>query len=145
MRYIKLQNGLPVEVSNKYPDEFSPVKDGKNGWISTRDFNSLQEAETMAKYVTAFTGEIYLASDDGPKVFPRWEIFKAPRVGEEVSRGFNGDYYSCGKIVSITKGWRVTTDSGARFNRVKQTGSWKEIGGSFFMVPGIINELNPHF
>lgn len=85
------------------------------------------------------------------------------QVGDDVSRGFNGDWYPCGKVARITKKY-LFTDNGQKFSLrtfkeekledvldkfewVEYTQEYfKEVNGSpFVLAKGIISELNPHF
>lgn len=148
MFYIRIKNCLPLEVSLTYPTD-GDWSDGRftnrtDGWMSSRDFKSMAEARTMALYLTSMTGRTYLPADEGDGVSPRYRIVEAPRVGDEVSYSFNGDTYPCGKVVRITKGWRVTTDDGKVFNRYKESGGWRAVGGTWWMVQGHRYEQNPH-
>ena len=143
-RYVRMSRGLPVEISDEYPQNGAWNK--VDGWMSLRqDIATGEEGQRLATYITALTGKVFLVASEGSSSHPRWYVFEAPCIGDDVSRGLNGDYYPCGKITKITKNWKVTTDSGASFNRVRETSSWKEVRGSFFMVQGIIDERNPHF
>ena len=152
MLYIRLENGLPVETTEKHPgcgpDIWVNLRKialaSANGWISARDFESKIDADAMAQYLTAMKGAPYLGCDAGSGHYPRYTVVAAPRLGDEVSYGFNGDYYPCGKITRITKGWRVTTDGGKTFNRYKETGGWRMVGGTWWMVDGVVDERNPH-
>ena len=149
MFYIRLQNGLPREVAesvdhNSVEWARDPESGRATGWISSRDFKTFQQAQRMAGYLTFMAGEIYLAADEGTGVSPRYRVIKAPKVGEEVSKSFNGDSYPCGKIVKITPSWQVTTDTGAKFRRYKESGGWRETGRGFWMVAGVHDERNPH-
>lgn len=92
-------------------------------------------------------GNTYIATDAGSCVSPRYDVQRVPKVGEEVSYGFNGDYYPCGKIVSVGKGAKliVKTSTGATFYRRKLTGSWIKEGGTWCLVMGTHNDKNPHF
>jgi hypothetical protein len=99
----------------------------------------------MSAYLTAMTGRTYLGVDEGAHTYPRFRVIEAPAVGDEVSKSFNGDSYPCGKIVKITPTWQVTTDQGVKFRRYKETGGWRQVGGSFWMIAGANNDRNPHF
>jgi len=147
MFYILLKNGLPTEISDKYPSAAGEIhsRDGKNGWISSRDFEAREQADAMAKYLTAMTGKIHLGVDEGEGVSPRYRVIEAPQIGDFVSRSFNGDSYPVGTIVKITPTWIVKTDSGKTFRRWKETGGWREQGRGFWMVKGYHEEKNPHF
>lgn len=116
----------------------------RNG-INRNDFISLKMAEQVAKDATEFTGRLHIATDAGGHCSPRYDVIEAPKVGDEVSRGFNGDYYPAGKIAKVSASLkRVETDTGAVFFRKRQTGSWVE-GGTWSMVSGHRSELNPSF
>lgn len=65
-------------------------------------------------------------------------------VGDEVSYGFNGDWYPDGKIVRISKtGKVITTDSGRRYYRTPRD-SYKS-HKTWTLTKGHISEQNPHF
>jgi hypothetical protein len=140
MLFVKVVNDLPVEVAKQLTTE----QHGDRAWQSRWDWKDFATVERLAKYVTAMTGKTYLPTDASASTSPRYDIIEAPMVGDEVSYGFNGDYYPCGKITRITKGWRVTTDSGKVFNRVRDTGGWRMVGGTWWMVDGVVDERNPH-
>lgn len=87
------------------------------------------------------------------------------QVGDEVSYGFNGDFYPCGDVEKITNNF-ITCSGGRKFRRklikwhslIKNT-EWKIVdseeclkecfylvgGGNWVLVKGIINKRNPHF
>lgn len=156
MLYIRIENGVAVEVSTKFPeacrtnpenwarsftDQIKP-----NGWLSRTDMATLEFAEKIAAQLTETQGKVFLATDSGEHVSPRYDVIEAPAIGDKVSRGFNGDYYPCGEIVKITPKWMVTTSTGLKFRRQKNSGRWLQSpGGTFGMVGGHIDERNPHF
>lgn len=145
MIYIKLDNGLPVEIKTKLTADEASSK----VWQSRWDWKSFEEVERLAAYLSAMTGKIHLGVDSGPCVSPQFDVIEAPRVGDEASRGFNGDYYPVGKIVRITKGLMVITEDEhgkqRRFNRIKKSGGWREVGRGFWLVSGVRDERNPSF
>lgn len=151
MFYIRLHNGLPREITNTFPDHDSgewakePHSGKACGWMSSRDFENREQADTMSKYLTAMTGKTYLGVDEGSGVSPRYRVVKAPKLGEKVSKTFNGDTYPCGEIVKITPTWIVTTSTGHKFRRFKETGGWREAGRGFWLTGGHVYEQNPHF
>lgn len=151
MFYIRLHNGLPREVTDTRPDHDSGAwaKDPHNGrargWMTSRDFETFEQAKRMAGYITFMTGETYLPADEGEGTSPRYRIVKAPKLGDKVSKSFNGDTYPCGEIIKITPTWIVTTDTGQKFRRWKQSGGWREQGRGFWMLHGHRYEQNPHF
>jgi hypothetical protein len=150
MFYIRIERGLPVEICEKGPGCGPhwlklPLTRDSNGWIHSRDFPSYGSAQAISVYLTAMSGRTYLPTDEGPGCSPRYRIIEAPQVGDEVSKGFNGDYYPVGKITRITPTWQVTTDQGNKFRRYKNTSGWRAEGGTWWMVNGVHDERNPHF
>lgn len=141
MIFVKVENGLPVEVAT----QLTAQQHSDKAWQSRWDWLDFATVEKLARYVTAMTGRDYLPTDATEAVAPRYGIVPAPKVGDPVSYGFNGDYYPCGHITKITKGWRVTTSEGKVFNRRKNTSGWRMVGGTWGMVAGHIYEQNPHF
>ncbi len=106
---------------------------------------SYERMEEIAAELTEQTGVIYGAIDRGCGVSPRFDVMVMPQVGDEISYGFNGDYYPCGKIATISKsGSVITSDDGKRFYRRKLSGAWK-YQQTWTMVPGHISERNPSF
>jgi len=150
MFYIRLHNGLPKEVTDTYPDTDAvwakhPHNGKARGWMTSRDFEFFEQAESMARYLTAMTGETYLGCDEGEGHWPRYRLVLAPKVGDFVSKSFNGDSYPVGTITKISPTWIVTTDVGKKFRRWKDSGGWREQGRGFWMVHGHHDERNPHF
>lgn len=151
MLFVKFKSGLPVEVSDKNPG--GETGDGpkkwdatmQDGWSSRWDWKSFDVVAKIATYVTAMTGETYLPTDASASTSPRYDICRAPKVGDLVSRAFNGDAYPEGTIEKITKTWQVTTSTGQKFLRYKNTAGWKMAGRGCWMVGGHIDERNPHF
>jgi hypothetical protein len=119
------------------------------GTVSRWDFKTYADAEAIAKSANEMAGgtDTYIATDAGEYTSPRYDVQRVPKVGELVSKGFNGDYYPCGKIVSVGTGAKmvVKTDTGAVFYRRKLTGSWVKEGGTWYLVAGHKSDKNPHF
>lgn len=82
-------------------------------------------------------------------------------VGDDVSYGFNGDWYPAGKVARITKKY-LTTERGQRFylkefkSRVYDQTTFDYVdvlkeyfvsvgNGTWTLVKGIKQEQNPHF
>lgn len=150
--HIFFKNGNPVHIARENPWTGTPVIRNAAGEVvdydeakDFHDFKSFAEAHTLAEWATQYTGETYIACTDGSY----FEIIKAPKVGDDVSRGFNGDYDHVGKIVRITANWMVVAEDAegnqTKFNRRKNTACWKAIGGYGSMVGGIVNRRNPEF
>lgn len=133
-------NGQISGVTDSYEEAHkAPSCRDRNDWTSK------EEVDTLAAKLTEVTGDLYLGLASGGCVRPQFDIFKAPKVGDEVSMGFNGDYYPCGKIVSISKTLRkIVTDNGTTFWRRGQGARWLNCG-TFAMIPGVHNERNPSF
>lgn len=124
------------------------------GWINRNDISAYQGgaymlAQQIADSASKLMGVPYLATDAGDCVSPRYDVIKAPQVGDEVSRSFNGDYYPCGRIVAIQKNYRrIVVDGSARgrliFCRRRESGTWIN-KGMWSLLPGVIDKLNPEF
>lgn len=109
------------------------------------DLTSYGQAADVAAYLTETTGRLHIATDAGEWVYPRYDVIEPPKVGDEVSYAFNGDYYPCGEIVSISESLKVIkTSSGKRFYRRKLTGAWLN-NGTWSLIPGHVSRLNPEF
>jgi hypothetical protein len=155
MLFIRLENSAPIEVRQDFPDEvrghpelWAMGQDGKqkpDGWINRNDILTFAYASTLASILSERLGRLYLPADAGPCTSPRYDVIEAPQVGDEVSRGFNGDYYPCGTITKITPTYQITTSTGVKFRRVKESSSWRETGRGFWLMPGVRDERNPSF
>lgn len=132
-------DGKIIEARDEYSREPNMIKG--------RDAKNMSAAITMANWATRDLGELFLAVDRGSSVHPRYDVIRAPKVGEKVSYGFNGDYYPDGVITKVggTDCSRVYTDTGSVYNRRRKTGSWIKRGGTWCMVMGHIDERNPSF
>lgn len=130
------------------PDE-ETVRDARNGWFRDRRIATFEEAIIVADKLTEQFGMVFLPEDRGSNVSPRFGIFRAFRVGEPVSYGFNGDFYPAGVITAISKSGRVITTKNPctstekKFYRRKLTASWKH-NGMWTLVSGFHREQNPH-
>jgi hypothetical protein len=109
------------------------------------DWRSLERAEQVAAELTEATGTLYIATDAGPYVSPRFDVIEAPKVGDAISYAFNGDYYPCGEIERISDSLRVIrSTTGRTFYRRRASGAWVS-DGTWSMVPGHISRMNPEF
>jgi hypothetical protein len=117
-------------------------------WVDVQDrhdWKTMQDAEDIALLLNLHNDEKYIAIDNGEWCSPRFDVLRMPQVGDDVSYGFNGDYYPCGKIKSISKTLKkITTTEGKDFFRRRQSGSWV-MNGTWSLIHGTINERNPHF
>lgn len=110
---------------------------------SVWDWETLDQVVEIANDLTSSTNVLYIPIQRS-NAYPKFDVIKAPAVGDDVSKGFNGDFYPCGKIVRISKTLkRITTSNGDVFYRRAETGAW--IAGAFTLVSGIIDRQNPHF
>lgn len=136
MVFIKVV-GDNVQLSNALDEDSQSAWD----WESV----SFEHVQQLAAKLSEAEDELYIATDAGEYVYPRYDIIKAPIVGGVVSFTFNGDYYPCGEIISISDSLRViTTSTGHKFYRRKNTGKWlmKQI---WALVGGYHNAKNPSF
>jgi len=124
----------------------------KTGWFCRWDISFLDDAEEIARLLNIAAMNkgkdaiSYLAVDAGPSVSPRYDVIEAPKVGDLVSRYFNGDAYPAGKIIKMSENLRrIETDDGTVFWRRQQTSSWIATGGTWAMASGHRNDRNPHF
>lgn len=134
MLYFANEDGKIV-VSSEYT----------HGAESRWDWESFECAETIAAMASEDNETLYIATDAGPWVSPRYDIILAPKVGDPVSYRFNGDSYPSGFITKISKSMkRIETDEGRVFYRRKQSGSWV-YNQTWSMVHGHHNERNTEF
>lgn len=108
--------------------------------------NSFDEAEALALAEQAKHPElVVLAYDHGENVTPRFGITEAPKVGDDVSYGFNGDYYPAGKVEQIGKDYKRIKAGGEWYYRRKLAPRWVKAGGTWGLIKGIRDERNPCF
>ena len=140
--YVKMIDGKAAEI---VPNEIA-VKDFRDHSIQSRwDWMTFEQVERIAAELTEVTGTLYLPTDSGEWVSPRYDIVEAPKVGDKVSYSFNGDTYPDGEIVKITANNRfIWTSTGKKYLRRKLSGSWVN-GRTWTLVNGHRHELNPHF
>lgn len=133
-----------VAVSETYPtgDQWLTRE-----WSGARDCEDIQEATALALAANELTEPgRYIPIDRGRNVSPRYDVMMAPMVGEEVSKGFNGDYYPCGTIVAISPTMKkITTSDGTVFYRKRENSPRWSCDGTFCLVRGRIDERNPSF
>lgn len=155
MKYFKINRALEVvAVSDEYPaechdnpDAWWIKRDGSRGegWANRWDIDGMPLAQQLADSASRLMGRLYIAIDKGERFSPRYGVIAAPAIGDEVSRGFNGDYYPCGRVVSISKSLRlIVTESGKKFYRRGQSGTWLH-DGMWGLVPGVRDEWNREF
>ena len=126
-----------IAISNK-------ANHGKD-WVNRWDWKTLEAAQEVAEAASVFEGVDYIAIDSGANTFPRFDVIRAPSIGDAVSYSFNGDTYPCGYIATISKSLKkITTSTGKTFYRSKQFGCWL-MNRTWSMINGHIEERNPHF
>jgi hypothetical protein len=148
MFYVLFLKGEVVAVTAESPYTGTPALKKFDGIEydaaqSRWDWESLEEVENLAAKLTEITGKLHMGEDSGPNVSPRFDIFCPPAVGDKVSYAFNGDYHPDGEIVRITPSWMVITSTGSKYNRKKNSGTWKKVGGTWSLVSGHISRQNP--
>lgn len=141
--YLNAKNEAFAATSDPYT-QISPKGAVKHTYRG--EFNSMKDAEKIADDLNKHAGfRKFLATDSGDHCWPRYDVVYLPQVGEEVSYTFNGDYYPDGTIVAISKSLKViTTSSGKKYYRRRQTGAWVR-NRTWSLIPGHIKELNPSF
>ena len=144
LHFFYSPEGKLVKVATECKDA-TPIDAEGNKNTARWDFTTLEIAEKIAADATELTGEKYIATDAGDWCSPRYDVIRAPKVGDEVSKAFNGDYYPEGTIVKISDSMRrIETSTGKVFFRRKKTGSWL-YKGMWSMVGGHTNRWNPEF
>lgn len=143
MNYFLVLENKVVSVRSTTPTLEERLK---QNWISRNDIGSFMQAERIVEDLAdLMLCDTYVAVDCGEGTYPRFDVVAAPKVGEAVSYGFNGDYYPDGVIVAVTKKFKVTTSTGNTYRRRKLTANWKQPHGPWSLVHGHISEQNPHF
>lgn len=135
MLYFVYDNDKLVQVTAKCVDN------GQSRW----DFKTIEMAEKVAQDATTLMGDLYIATDAGEFSGPRYDVIRAPKVGDKVSRAFNGDSYPAGEIVKVSTSLRrVQTSTGVVFWRDKQSARWVS-NGTWSMTGGHEERRNPEF
>lgn len=148
MHYFVMQVGTQdlVSIHQEHDEAFAKSRSDKTLTVITRhELHKFADAQVLAEKATRLTGETWLPADDGPNRYPRFDVIQAPKLGDLVSRSFNGDSYPAGKIVQISSSFRrVKTDDGTVFYRVGNSASWRN-NQTWWMISGHHHELNPSF
>lgn len=144
MFYFRIVNDTVASISA----DLTVEQHRDPSWISRHDIKSFEHAQTIAAQANAMlgAGNVFIPVDSGDNCYPRYDVVQAPKVGEEVSRALNGDFYPDGEIVKVSgKDHRiVTTSTGRKYYRRRQSSVW--IADKFYsMVRGHISRLNPEF
>lgn len=147
MLYVKTQRNMTGKLrAATVADHSDPAFENRNDW---RTYKAAAE-------VAAMLGPKYQATDAGPYCSPRYDVIDLPQVGQEVSYAFNGDYYPCGKIVSISAGpafRRIVAEdvNGRKYVFHRRCRSGEPVGGAWIMdgtwsmIQGHHDRRNPEF
>ena len=112
--------------------------------LSDWDIKDFEHATQHAKELTGAEGVPYIPVDKGPYTSPQYSVTILPRIGDKVSYAFNGDSYPDGYVVKVSKTHKViTTSTGNRYYRLRQTSSWK-MHKTWTLVNGHYDKRNPH-
>lgn len=136
--------GATQETGTGFPSEAAAIA---AGWDCFWRLQDMEQARTLASAKTQMSGgaDVYLPCDASSHVSPRYSVTLAPKVGDQVSKAFNGDSYPEGEIVKVSKSYkRVETSTGVVFYRVRETGCWRA-DGTWSMRQGHVYEQNPSF
>jgi hypothetical protein len=132
------ETGKLEHVSEEHPKHTT-------NYVCRNDIKTFVDAQLLAQDATALTGDLHIALDRGNHHYPRFDVIRAPKVGDAVSYGFNGDYYPCGTVTNISKTLKVIrTSTNDTFYRRGLTGTWLR-SGTWALVQGTIDKRNPHF
>ena len=147
MNYFLLDAAGNVEAVRDDEEMRNMCAEARREWRSRWDWHKMPDAmaycEKLAAGATAVTGRLYIASDLGPCVSPRFDVVEAPRVGDAISRSFNGDSYPDGHIVAVSDSLRViTSSSGRKYYKQGARASWKLAKSCFYMIAGHVSEYN---
>ncbi len=142
------ENGTLVKVHSSFSyaaEDLQSVRVRGNFIRNRNDFLDIVTAENVAQAATELTGELYIATDQGLHVSPRFDVIRAPKVGDKVSCSFNGDSYPCGIITRISPTLKkVTTSDGSEFYRVHTSGTWLK-NSCWSLTQGHVDERNLSF
>lgn len=142
MIYVGLNAKLEVEAVTEKLEETHTRTDLI--WQSRWEWPTKAIVDYLADQITEYADELFIGIDNGASVSPRFDIIRAPKVGDEVSMGFNGDYYPQGKIKAISASLKVITlDNGKRFYRRHETARWV-YKKTWTLIQGVKDERNPH-
>jgi hypothetical protein len=121
------------------------------GWIERWDFPDFQFVQRLAIGVSKLTGKEWIPVDHGGNRSPQFDIIRRPEVGDDASKGFNGDYYPVGKVISVSGGpqFRLVVVDGPqgklKFYRRGPSASWVQSGGTWSLLRGVVDERNREF
>ena len=144
MLYFIYRNNKLSSISPVY------VGPGEGYSVVTRNELTFESAVKLADDANRYSGEYdladtYLVADKGHGISPRYDVIAAPKVGNKVSRSFNGDYHPAGEVTKVSASFkRVATSDGTVFYRQGASASWVS-NGKDAMVGGHHKEQNKEF
>lgn len=141
MIYIGTRLNQLYAVVNSYNETLA--YDAAVTWASRHDWTSKEQVDNLALDLTERFDKVFIGVDNGGSISPRFDIIEAPKVGDMVSMGFNGDCYPVGVITAISASMKVITAGDKRFYRRKESGVWK-FSKTWSMIKGEHNDRNPH-
>ncbi len=110
--------------------------------VSRAQIKTKAWGEKLLAKVREFTKTDFILTEDSG--YPKFDIVRAPQVGDFVSRGYNGDHYPDSEIVRISPtGKVITTASGKKYYGSREIGKWKS--GAFSLMRGYHDRRNPCF
>lgn len=109
--------------------------------VDRNDICSWREACEVAANVEGAGPDEYMAVDNGPTEWPRYDVVRAWKIGDRARMVFNGDGFDCGQVCRVSPDYkriRVTGIKGPRggrkaltFKRQGKSGVWKR--GAFHL------------
>jgi len=137
MLYFHVIDRVREVATNLTPEQYADPC-----WISRNDLETFAEAQQIAEQATALSGRPYVAGDDGPYCWPRYDVREGFAVGDAVSAAFNGDASPAGVVSRISPSGRViTTSTRGKFYRRRLTGAWVS-NGAWCLVRGHVLRYN---
>jgi hypothetical protein len=133
--YFKLNDdGAVIDIRSERPRE--------PGWLKPRWITKFDEIKRLAEAATKFAGRTYVPVDHGNCRSPRYDVVRAPAVGDPVSYHNGVDTYPDGYVAHVTAETLrvVKTTTGRTYYRTLDGGSWLNAGGRRLLVDGHIFE-----
>lgn len=136
MIHALIENGRAVSFTTQ---PSSKPYENRNDW------RTMARAEQVASELNEKFGNCFMAVDYGPCVWPRYDVIMKPKVGDEVSKYFNGDSTPEGTITKVSSTMkRIETSTGMVFYRKRKSGCWVA-NGTWSMTQGHHHSRNPSF
>lgn len=140
----RLPGTFGIVIHDTYKFAWKMLPEGR----SARECVSFQQAECLAVHANLFLPDregYFVAVDEGTNYTPRYNVVRAPAVGDKVSRYINGDTYPDGEVTAVSQSLRrVSTSTGAVYWRRKLSSSWFA-EDSWRLVHGHVTTRNESF